>query len=77
MTIKLRLIAPIIVGGAIGAAIALAPTASAADVRTCHNGGSATVCQKPGHAAIDAAPPQVSAPRAYGQFDSPLPFLYN
>jgi hypothetical protein len=75
MTTKLRFIAPVLAGGAIAAAIAAAPGASAADIR-CTNGGSATICQKPGHAAIDATPPQVSPPRSYGQFSSPLPFLY-
>jgi hypothetical protein len=48
MSIKLRFIAPALAGGAIAVAIAAAPNASAADVRTCANVGSATTCQSPG-----------------------------
>jgi hypothetical protein len=76
MNIRMRFIAPVLAGGAIAAAIAAAPGAAAAPGSTCSNGGGATICQRPGHAAIDAAPPQVSPPRSYGQFASPLPFLY-
>ncbi len=77
MTLKLRFIAPVLAGGAIAAAIAAAPAAIAADSPTCTSGGSATICQKPGHAAIDATPPQVSPPQSYGPFSSPLPFLFD
>jgi hypothetical protein len=76
MTIKMRFIAPVLAGGAIAAAIAAAPTASAAPGSTCSNGGGATICQRPGHSAIQAQPPQVSQPPIYGQFSSPLPFLF-
>ena len=77
MSIKARFIAPFLMAGAAAAVIATAPNASAADTRTCVNGGSATICQSPGNAEIHATPPEVSAPRIYGQFSSPYPFLYN
>jgi hypothetical protein len=76
MSTKLRFIAPALAGGAIAAAIAAAPNVSAADVRTCVNGGGATTCQSPGNVEIHSEPPRVSAPQIYGQFSSPLPFLY-
>jgi hypothetical protein len=76
MALKPRFIATFLAGSAIAAAIAAAPNAFAADVRTCANGGSATICQSPGNVEIDAGPPRVSAPQIYGQFSSPLPFLF-
>lgn len=75
MSMTVRFIAPVLAGGAIAAAIAAAPGASAAP-STCSSGGSSTICQRPGHAAIHAEPPVVSEPRIYGQFSSPLPFLF-
>ena len=77
MHIKSRFIAPILAGGAVAAAIAAAPPASAADVRTCANGGGATTCQSPGNVEIHTEPPRVSAPQVYGPFSSPLPFLFS
>ena len=77
MNIKLRFIAPLLLAGAAAAAITAAPNASAASERTCSNGGGATVCQRPGHVAIHAGPPQVSAPRVYGPFSSATPFLFD
>jgi hypothetical protein len=77
MNIKLRSIAPLLLAGAAAAVITAAPNASAASVRTCSDGGGATLCQKPGNAEIHAEPPQVSAPRVYGPFSSPFPFLFN
>lgn len=77
MNIKARFIAPFLMAGAAAAVIATAPNASAADARTCANGGAATICQNPGNAEIHATPPEVSAPRIYGQFASPYPFLFN
>ncbi len=75
--IKAGFIAPFLMAGAAAAVIVTAPNASAADARTCANGGAATICQNPGNAEIHAAPPEVSAPRIYGQFASPYPFLFN
>ncbi len=77
MTITSRFIAPLLAAGAVAAAIAAAPNASAADVRTCANGGGATICQSPGNAEIHTNGPQVQAPRSYGPFSSPAPFLFN
>jgi hypothetical protein len=77
MNIKARFIAPLLMAGAAAAVITAAPNASAADARTCVNGGSATICQRQGNAEIHAVPPEVSAPRIYGQFSSPYPFLFN
>lgn len=77
MNIKARFFAPILMAGAAAAVISTAPNASAADVRTCANGGAATICQSPGNAEIHVSPPEVSAPRIYGQFASPYPLLFN
>jgi hypothetical protein len=77
MRIKLHSIAPLLLAGAAAAAIAAAPSASAASVRTCSDGGGANLCQSPGNVEIYAEPPQVSAPRVYGPFSSPFPFLFN
>jgi hypothetical protein len=77
MTIKPRFIAPLLAAGAVAAAIAAAPNASAAGVRDCASGGGATICQSPGNVEIHTDQPQVQAPRVYGPFSSPLPFLFN
>jgi hypothetical protein len=77
MNIKSRFMAPLLAAGAVAVAIAAAPTASAADVRTCANGGGATICQSPGNAEIHTDRPQVQPPRVYGPFSSPAPFLFN
>jgi hypothetical protein len=77
MTITSRFIGPLLAAGAVAAAIAAAPNASAADVRNCANGGGATICQSPGNTEIHTDQPQVQAPRVYGPFSSPVPFLFN
>jgi len=77
MTTKSRFITPLLVAGAIAAAITAAPNASAAEVRNCANGGGATNCQSPGNAEIHTDQPPVQAPRVYGPFSSPVPFLFN
>jgi hypothetical protein len=77
MTIQPRFIAAFLAGGAIAAAIAAAPTASAADVRTCVNGGSATICQSPGNVEVGPVQPRVQAPKIYGPFSSPAPLLFD
>jgi hypothetical protein len=69
MTIKLRYFAPLLVAGA---AIAVAPVASAASTTTTHDSGNATTTQRPGHVAIQAEPPDVSPPRIWGPFSSPM-----
>lgn len=77
MTITARFIAPLLAAGAVTAAIAAAPNASAAEVRTCANGGGATTCQSPGNAEIHTDQPPVRAPQMYGPFSSPAPFLFD
>lgn len=77
MNIKPRFVAPLLGAGAVAAAIAAAPSASAADVRDCANGGGATICQSPGNVEIHTDQPQVQAPRIYGPFSSPFPLLFN
>lgn len=77
MTIKPRFIAPFLAGGAIAAAIAAAPTATAADVRTCTNGGGATICQSAGNVEVQPVQPRVQTPKIYGPFSSPIPFLFD
>ena len=77
MKIKPSFVAPLLAAGAVTAAIAAAPNASAADVRTCAGGGGATICQSPGNAEIHTDRPDVQAPQVYGPFSSPAPFLFN
>ena len=61
MTIKLRYIAPLLAVGAAAAAITVAPSVSAASVRTCDDRGRSTICQSPGNVEIHAEP------RAFGR----------
>jgi hypothetical protein len=77
MSINLRFVAPVLAAGAVAVAIAGAPSASAASVRTCADGGGATICQSPGNVEIHPEQPPVQAPRIYGPFSSPIPFLFN
>ncbi len=49
---------PLLVTGAVAAAIAVAPTA-AASPQVCTDVGSATQCVSPGNSQITAAPPYV------------------
>ena len=63
--------------GAVAVAITAAPTASAAEVRTCANGGGSTICQSPGNAEIHTNQPPVQAPQIYGPFSSPFPLLFD
>jgi hypothetical protein len=76
MLFKLHLIASVLAAGAVAATIAAAPTALAAGTRTCGDGGGSTICQNPGNVEIHTGP-QVQAPRIYGPFSSPIPFLFN
>jgi hypothetical protein len=75
MTVELRNFAPLLVAGAVAAAIAAAPIASAASTTTSVDSGRATTTQRPGHVAIQAEPPLVSPPRVWGPFSLPLPIL--
>jgi hypothetical protein len=59
MTIRMKLIAPLLAAGAAAAAIAAAPAASAADHRTCNASGPGTVCQSPGNVELNAPSPNV------------------
>jgi hypothetical protein len=77
MTIKMRFIAPLLAAGAVAVGFAAAPDASAAGPRTCGDGGGATTCQSPGNVEIHTDEPEVQAPRIYGEFSSPVPFLFN
>jgi hypothetical protein len=77
MTIKPRFIATLLGAGAVATAIAAAPTASAADIRTCTNGGGATICQSPGSAEVQPVQPRVQEPRIYGPFSSPAPLFFD
>lgn len=49
---------PLLVAGAVAAAIAAAPTAAAAPT-TCTDVGSATQCVSPGNSQLTASPPYV------------------
>lgn len=73
---KLRYLATLAVTGAAAAAIAAAPAALAAGPTIDTIPAGATITQRDGHVAIDATPDKVSEPRSYGQFSSPLPFLF-
>ncbi len=57
MAIKLGYFAPILGAAAVAAAISAAPIASAA--QSCGGSGGGTVCQSPGNAQINDAPPPV------------------
>lgn len=57
MSIKLRHLTPFLVAGAAATAIAVAPTAQAAQgSSTCRDNGTASVCEKTGHASIFSSP---------------------
>lgn len=58
MSIKLRHLTPFLVAGAAAVAFAAAPTAqaSATGSPTCRDNGSASICQKQGHASIVSSP---------------------
>jgi hypothetical protein len=75
VAIRTRFIAPLLAAGAVAAAIAAAPEVSAASIRTCTNGGSSTICQSPGNAEIQPIQRRVQAPKVYGPFSSPAPFI--
>lgn len=75
MNTKLRFITTVFAAGA-AAAIITAPSAAAASTRTCADGAGSTICQSPGNVEIHTGP-QVQAPRIYGPFSSPIPFLFN
>ena len=77
MAIKSRFITLALGAGAIAAAVAAAPAASAAEDRTCTNGGSASICQSPGNVEIQPVQPRVQAPQIYGPFSSPAPFFFD
>ncbi len=77
MNNKQRFITAVLTAEAAAAAIASAPTAFAADTRTCGGGGGATICQSPGNVEIHTEPPRVQAPMTYGPYSNPIPFLLN
>jgi hypothetical protein len=74
---KLHYIATLFVTTAVGAAIAAAPTVSAANAIASADTRSVSVeiDTRPGNVEIQVAPPAVSDARSYGQFSSPAPFL--
>jgi hypothetical protein len=74
---KKRYLATVIGTGAIAAAIAAAPGASAALPVLDTMSEGVTITQRDGHTAINATPDLVSPPRSYGPFSSPLPLLGN
>ena len=74
---KVRYIATGLMTGLAAGAIAAAPIASAiANPSTTTDTGRTTTVDKQGHNAIVVHPPTVSAPKSYGQFSSPAPFLF-
>jgi hypothetical protein len=70
MRIKLNYITPLLAAGAAAVAIAAAPAAAAAEVQSCVNSGSSTVCQSPGNVQVNSSSPAPSAGpyAAYGPF---------
>lgn len=72
---KFRHLASIAIIGAAAAAIAAAPAAVAVPIAEPAPAG-ATITQRDGHVHIDARPEKVSEPRSYGQWSSPVPFLF-
>jgi hypothetical protein len=77
MTVKSRIIAPLFAATAIATVIAAAPSASAASPRSCADGGGSTICRSPGNVEVHTEQPRVQSPRIYGEYSSPLPFLFN
>jgi hypothetical protein len=76
MNTNARIVAPLL--AAAGATvIAAAPGVSAASTRICSDGGGSTICHNPGNAEVYAEPPRVQPPRIYGEYASPLPFLFD
>ncbi|HYZ69556.1 MAG TPA: hypothetical protein VE666_17475 [Mycobacterium sp.] len=74
MNTKLRFVATLFAAGATAAIIA-APSAYAGP-RTCADAGGSTRCENPGNVEIHTEL-EVQAPRVYGPFTSPVPFLFN
>jgi hypothetical protein len=68
MTLRPRYLAPLMAAGVAAAAIAMAPSASAADPPSCTNTGAATLCQKPGHARIHSTPPPTLRDSGVGMY---------
>ena len=58
MSIKLRHLTPFLLAGAAAAAIAAAPAAQASTPGSpaCRDSGTASICQKQGHASISTSP---------------------
>lgn len=73
---KFRYITAALMTGLAAGAIAAAPIAAAANPSTTTDSGRTTTVDKKGHNAIVVHPPTVSAPKSYGQFSSPQPFLF-
>ena len=73
---KFRYITAGLMTGLAAGAIAVAPIASAANPSTATETGRTTTIDKKGHNAIVVHPPTVSAPKSYGQFSSPRPFMF-
>ena len=59
MTMKLNCITPLLAAGAAAVAIAVAPTAFAANQQFCNGTDSGTVCQSPHNVSIKTSPPDV------------------
>jgi hypothetical protein len=77
MAIKSRFVTLVLAAGAVAAAVAVAPAASAADGRTCTQGGGGSICQSPGNVEIHPAQPRVQPPQIYGPFSSPAPLFFD
>jgi hypothetical protein len=77
MTDKARMVAPLFAAAAVAAVIAASPDAFAANTRICSDGGGSTICHSPGNVEVHTKQPQVQPPRVYGEYASPLPFLFN
>lgn len=74
---KIQHIATLLATGAAAAAIASAAPATAAPQAIDAVPAGITVTERNGHTSIDATPDQVSPPRSYGPFASPLPLLWD
>lgn len=72
MIVKSRNLAVVVGTGAVALAVAAAPAASAASTTSTHDSGPVTTTQRPGHVSIYVEPPNVSPPRIWGPFSSPL-----
>ena len=76
MTTKARIIAPVFAAAAVATVIAAAPVLPRQPHVSVPTGLSRPSAE-PGNAEVRTEQPRVQPPRIYGEYESPLPFLFN